>query len=56
MKFNEQIAGILEGTAVGNPESSVFKLKIEEGSEGSLKASKTHKDTGQLLCHGRRSG
>jgi UDP-3-O-[3-hydroxymyristoyl] glucosamine N-acyltransferase len=38
MKFTaEQIAGILEGTVVGNPESSVFKLsKIEEGTEGSL--------------------
>jgi UDP-3-O-[3-hydroxymyristoyl] glucosamine N-acyltransferase len=38
MKFTaEQIAGILEGTVVGNPNTSVFKLsKIEEGIEGSL--------------------
>lgn len=38
MKFTaEQIAGILEGTVVGNPNTSVFKLsKIEEGTEGSL--------------------
>ena len=38
MKFTaEQIAGILEGTVIGNPEAEVFKLsKIEEGTEGSL--------------------
>ncbi|MDD5149360.1 MAG: UDP-3-O-(3-hydroxymyristoyl)glucosamine N-acyltransferase [Flavobacterium sp.] len=38
MKFTaEQIAGILEGTVVGNPNAEVHKLsKIEEGSEGSL--------------------
>ena len=38
MKFTaSQIAGILEGDIVGNPEVEVFKLsKIEEGSEGSL--------------------
>lgn len=38
MKFTaEQIAGILEGEVVGNPQAEVFKLaKIEEGSEGSL--------------------
>lgn len=38
MKFTaEQIAGILEGDVVGNPEAQVSKLsKIEEGSEGSL--------------------
>lgn len=38
MKFTaEQIAGILEGEVVGNPEAEVFKLsKIEEGTEGSL--------------------
>jgi UDP-3-O-[3-hydroxymyristoyl] glucosamine N-acyltransferase len=38
MKFTaEQIAGILEGEVVGNPNAEVFKLsKIEEGSEGSL--------------------
>lgn len=38
MKFTaEQIAGILEGEIVGNPNAEVFKLsKIEEGSEGSL--------------------
>ncbi|MFT7350706.1 MAG: UDP-3-O-[3-hydroxymyristoyl] glucosamine N-acyltransferase [Flavobacterium sp.] len=38
MKFTaEQIAGILEGTVVGNPNTNVFKLsKIEEGTEGSL--------------------
>ena len=38
MKFTaEQIAGILEGTVVGNPNTAVFKLsKIEEGTEGSL--------------------
>ena len=33
----EQIAGILEGDIVGNPEVEVSKLsKIEEGTEGSL--------------------
>ena len=32
-----QIAGILEGEVVGNPDAEVFKLsKIEEGTEGSL--------------------
>ncbi|MBE7630126.1 UDP-3-O-(3-hydroxymyristoyl)glucosamine N-acyltransferase [Tenacibaculum piscium] len=38
MKFTaEQIAGILEGEVVGNPEITVSKLsKIEEGSQGSL--------------------
>lgn len=38
MKFTAaQIAGILEGEVVGNPEAEVFKLsKIEEGIEGSL--------------------
>lgn len=38
MKFTvAQIAEILEGTVVGNPNAEVFKLsKIEEGSEGSL--------------------
>jgi UDP-3-O-[3-hydroxymyristoyl] glucosamine N-acyltransferase len=38
MKFTaEQIAGILEGEVVGNPNAEVFKLaKIEEGSKGSL--------------------
>ncbi|MCX2719538.1 UDP-3-O-(3-hydroxymyristoyl)glucosamine N-acyltransferase [Lentiprolixibacter aurantiacus] len=38
MKFTaNQIAGILEGTVVGNPEITVHKLaKIEEGKEGSL--------------------
>lgn len=38
MKFTaEQIAGILEGTVVGNPKIEVSKLaKIEEGEEGSL--------------------
>ncbi|EPR70229.1 UDP-3-O-[3-hydroxymyristoyl] glucosamine N-acyltransferase [Winogradskyella psychrotolerans RS-3] len=38
MKFTaEQIAGILEGTVVGDPNIEVFKLsKIEEGTEGSL--------------------
>ncbi|WP_264558765.1 UDP-3-O-(3-hydroxymyristoyl)glucosamine N-acyltransferase [Flavobacterium sp. N2270] len=38
MKFTaEQIAGILEGKVVGNPNAEVFKLaKIEEGTEGSL--------------------
>lgn len=38
MKFTaEQIAGILEGIVVGNPNTSIFKLsKIEEGTEGSL--------------------
>ena len=38
MKFTaEQIAGILEGEVVGNPNAEVFKLaKIEEGLEGSL--------------------
>jgi len=38
MKFTaEQIAGILEGTVVGDPNIEVFKLsKIEEGSKGSL--------------------
>ena len=38
MKFTaEQIAGILEGEVVGNPQAEVFKLsKIEEGQEGSL--------------------
>ncbi|HEU4496341.1 MAG TPA: LpxD N-terminal domain-containing protein, partial [Flavobacterium sp.] len=38
MKFTaEQIAGILEGEVVGNPNAEVYKLsKIEEGSEGSL--------------------
>jgi len=38
MKFTaQQIAGILEGDIVGNPDVEVFKLsKIEEGSEGSL--------------------
>jgi UDP-3-O-[3-hydroxymyristoyl] glucosamine N-acyltransferase len=33
----EQIAGILEGEVIGNPNASVFKLsKIEEGEEGAL--------------------
>jgi len=38
MKFTAaQIAGILEGTVVGNPEAEVSKLaKIEEGTSGSL--------------------
>ncbi|MCI9846486.1 UDP-3-O-(3-hydroxymyristoyl)glucosamine N-acyltransferase [Flavobacterium pectinovorum] len=38
MKFTaEQIAGILEGVVVGNPNAEVFRLsKIEEGEEGSL--------------------
>ena len=38
MKFTaSQIAGILDGDIVGNPEVEVFKLaKIEEGIEGSL--------------------
>jgi len=38
MKFTaEQIAGILEGTVVGDPSTEVFKLsKIEEGSKGAL--------------------
>ncbi len=38
MKFTaEQIAGILEGEVVGNPNAEVYKLaKIEEGTKGSL--------------------
>lgn len=38
MKFTAaQIAGILEGEVIGNPDAEVFKLsKIEEGTEGSL--------------------
>jgi UDP-3-O-[3-hydroxymyristoyl] glucosamine N-acyltransferase len=38
MKFTaEQIAGILDGDIVGNPQAEVYKLaKIEEGSEGSI--------------------
>lgn len=38
MKFTaQQIAGILEGEVVGNPNAEVYKLaKIEEGTEGSL--------------------
>lgn len=38
MKFTAaQIAGILEGEVVGNPNAEVFKLsKIEEGTKGSL--------------------
>ncbi|PWH82876.1 UDP-3-O-(3-hydroxymyristoyl)glucosamine N-acyltransferase [Algibacter marinivivus] len=38
MKFTaQQIAGILEGDVVGNPDIEVFKLsKIEEGFEGAL--------------------
>ncbi len=38
MKFTaEQIAGILEGEVVGNPNAEVYKLsKIEEGTTGSL--------------------
>jgi len=38
MKFTaEQIAGILEGEVIGNPNAEVYKLaKIEEGSQGSL--------------------
>jgi len=38
MKFTAtQIASILEGDVVGNPNAEVYKLsKIEEGSEGSL--------------------
>ena len=38
MKFTaEQIAGILEGEVVGDPNASVSRLsKIEEGTEGSL--------------------
>ena len=38
MKFTaEQIAGILEGEVVGNPNAEVSRLsKIEEGTEGSL--------------------
>ena len=36
MKFTAaQIAGILQGEVVGNPEAEVYKLaKIEEGTEG----------------------
>jgi UDP-3-O-[3-hydroxymyristoyl] glucosamine N-acyltransferase len=38
MKFTaEQIAGILEGEVVGNPDASISRLsKIEEGTKGSL--------------------
>lgn len=38
MKFTaEQIAGILEGEVIGNPNAEVYKLaKIEEGTAGSL--------------------
>ena len=38
MKFTAaQIAEILEGEVIGNPNAEVFKLaKIEEGTEGSL--------------------
>jgi UDP-3-O-[3-hydroxymyristoyl] glucosamine N-acyltransferase len=38
MKFTAaQIAGILEGEVIGNPNAEVYKLsKIEEGTEGSL--------------------
>lgn len=38
MKFTAaQIAGILEGEVIGNPDAEVFQLsKIEEGGEGSL--------------------
>ena len=38
MKFTaEQIAGILEGEVVGNPNAEVSNFsKIEEGAEGSL--------------------
>lgn len=38
MKFTAaQIAGILQGEVIGNPNAEVFKLaKIEEGTEGSL--------------------
>ena len=38
MKFTaEQIAGILDGEVIGNPNAEVYKLaKIEEGIEGSL--------------------
>lgn len=38
MKFTaEQIAGILEGEVIGNPNAEVYKLaKIEEGIDGSL--------------------
>ncbi|MFM9825373.1 UDP-3-O-(3-hydroxymyristoyl)glucosamine N-acyltransferase [Flavobacterium sp.] len=38
MKFTaEQIAGVLDGKVVGNPNAEVYKLsKIEEGSKGSL--------------------
>jgi len=38
MKFTaEQIAGVLDGEVIGNPNAEVFKLsKIEEGSEGSI--------------------
>ena len=38
MKFTaEQIAEILEGEVVGNPNTEVHKLsKIEEGTKGSL--------------------
>lgn len=38
MKFTaQQIAGILDGEVVGNPDAQVYKLsKIEEGTEGSL--------------------
>lgn len=38
MKFTaEQIAGILEGEVVGNPNAEVYKLaKIEEGTDGSI--------------------
>ena len=38
MKFTaQQIAGILEGEVIGNPEVQVFRLsKIEEGTQGSL--------------------
>ena len=38
MKFTaQQIAGILEGDIIGNPDVEVSKLsKIEEGTKGSL--------------------
>jgi hypothetical protein len=47
MKFTaEQIAGILEGEVIGNPNAEVHVLsKIEEGKEGSLTFCQTQNTT-----------
>ena len=52
MKFTaEQIAGILDGEVIGNPNAEVYKLaKIEEGTEGSLTFLANPKYANYIYC------